>query len=50
MANTAITAPDNWGSIRVLEKIGMKFDRLINLTEDRDEVKLFVQAAAGVPR
>ena len=46
----AITAPDNWGSIRVLEKIGMKFDRLINLTEDRDEVKLFVQAAAGVPR
>jgi ribosomal-protein-alanine N-acetyltransferase len=40
----AITSPDNWGSIRVLEKIGMKFDRLINLTEDRDEVKLFVQA------
>jgi len=42
----AITSPDNWGSIRVLERIGMKFDRLISLTEGGDdEVKLFVQVA-----
>jgi [ribosomal protein S5]-alanine N-acetyltransferase len=42
----AITAPDNWGSIRVLEKIGMKFDRLMSLSDRADdEVKLFVQSA-----
>jgi RimJ/RimL family protein N-acetyltransferase len=38
----AITAPDNEGSIRVLEKLGLKFDRMIKLSEDGDEVKLFV--------
>jgi ribosomal-protein-alanine N-acetyltransferase len=42
----AITAPDNWASIRVLEKIGMKFDRLMSLSDRADdEVKLFVQSA-----
>jgi RimJ/RimL family protein N-acetyltransferase len=46
----AITSPDNWDSIRVLERIGMKFDRLISLTGGSDEVKLFVQAASEVPR
>jgi RimJ/RimL family protein N-acetyltransferase len=39
----AITSRDNWASIRVLEKIGLKFARLVSLAE-KDEVKLFVQA------
>lgn len=46
----AITSPDNWGSIRVLERIGMKFDRLIRLTEASPEVKLFGLAGREAPR
>lgn len=37
----AITAPDNQGSIKVLEKIGLKFEGLIRLSERESEVKLF---------
>jgi RimJ/RimL family protein N-acetyltransferase len=37
----AITNPDNAGSIKVLEKIGLKFDRLLRLSEDAPEVMLF---------
>jgi RimJ/RimL family protein N-acetyltransferase len=37
----AITAPDNHGSIKVLEKIGLKFEGLIRLSERESEVKLF---------
>lgn len=37
----AITNPDNIGSIRVLEKIGLKFDRLIRLTPDSPEIRLY---------
>ena len=37
----AITSPDNPGSIRVLEKVGLKFDRLIRLMNDKHEVQLF---------
>jgi RimJ/RimL family protein N-acetyltransferase len=37
----AITAPDNHGSIRVLEKIGLKFEGLIRLSDREAEVKLF---------
>jgi RimJ/RimL family protein N-acetyltransferase len=37
----AITAPDNLGSIAVLEKIGLKFERMTRLTEQGPEVKLF---------
>ncbi len=37
----AITSPDNEASARLLGKIGLRFDRLISLSEDRDEVKLF---------
>jgi RimJ/RimL family protein N-acetyltransferase len=40
----AITAPDNEGSIRVLEKLGLKFDRMIRFSENGDEVKLFAPA------
>src|SRR5262249_34924271 len=37
----AITSPDNHGSIRVLEKIGFRFERMIRLTDDSPEVRLF---------
>jgi RimJ/RimL family protein N-acetyltransferase len=37
----AITAPENLGSIAVLEKIGLKFERMIRLTEHSPELKLF---------
>lgn len=37
----AITAPDNRGSIAVLEKIGLRFERLIRLEEDGKPLKLF---------
>ncbi len=36
-----ITNPDNIGSIRVLEKIGMKFEKMVKLSEDDIELKLF---------
>ena len=37
----AITSPDNHGSIRTLEKIGFRFERMIRLTDDSPEVRLF---------
>ena len=37
----AVTNPDNLGSIRVLEKLGFKFERMIRMTADADEIKLF---------
>jgi RimJ/RimL family protein N-acetyltransferase len=40
----AITSPDNRGSIAVLEKIGLKFEGMIRLTEQSEELKLFGSA------
>ena len=37
----AITAPQNLSSIRLLEKIGFKFEGMIRLTEGEPEVRLF---------
>jgi RimJ/RimL family protein N-acetyltransferase len=37
----AITSPDNDASAKLLGKIGLRFERLIKLSEDGDEVKLF---------
>jgi [ribosomal protein S5]-alanine N-acetyltransferase len=37
----AITLPENAGSIRVLEKIGLRFERMIKMSEDEPELKLF---------
>lgn len=37
----AITAPENEGSIRVLEKIGLRFEQTIKFPQDGAEVKLF---------
>ncbi|MBK8314620.1 MAG: GNAT family N-acetyltransferase [Acidobacteria bacterium] len=37
----AITKPDNAGSIRVLEKIGFRFEKMIKLSDEGHELKLF---------
>ncbi len=37
----AITSLDNAASIKLLEKIGLRFERLIKLEEDQPEVRLF---------
>ena len=37
----AIVDPGNAGSIRVLEKIGLQFERMVRLSEDDIELKLF---------
>jgi RimJ/RimL family protein N-acetyltransferase len=37
----AITSPDNEASAKLLGKIGLRFDRLVKLAEDAEEVKLF---------
>lgn len=39
----AITVPGNLGSIKVLEKIGMRFEKMIKTAEDADEIKLFAR-------
>jgi len=36
-----ITSIDNVGSSRVLEKIGMKYEGMIRLGDDPEELKLF---------
>jgi RimJ/RimL family protein N-acetyltransferase len=36
-----ITTPDNTGSIRVLEKVGLKFERMIRLPGEETDLKLF---------
>jgi [ribosomal protein S5]-alanine N-acetyltransferase len=37
----AITAPDNAGSIAVLQKIGLRFERMVTLSGDSQELRLF---------
>lgn len=37
----AVVDPQNTGSIRLLEKLGMTFDRMVKLAEDDIELKLF---------
>lgn len=37
----AITSPDNDASIKLLEKIGLRFERMIKLSSDQPEVRLF---------
>ncbi len=38
----AITAPENYGSIKVLEKIGLRFEGVVRLSEGEREIKFFV--------
>jgi RimJ/RimL family protein N-acetyltransferase len=37
----AITSPENYRSIRVLEKIGLRFEQMMRLAEDEPEISLF---------
>ncbi len=37
----AVTNADNQGSIRLLEKMGFQYERMIRLAEDAPEIKLF---------
>lgn len=37
----AIVNPDNEGSIRVLEKIGLKYKRTLRLSDDAPEIRLY---------
>ena len=37
----AITTPDNKNSIHLLEKLGLKFEKMVKITEDADETTLF---------
>ena len=38
----AITNKDNYASAKLLNKLGLRFDGMINLPGDRDETRLFV--------
>jgi RimJ/RimL family protein N-acetyltransferase len=37
----AVTAPDNHASIRVLEKLGFRFERMVRLSADDEEIRLY---------
>ena len=37
----AVTTPDNYSSIKVLEKLGFRFEQMVRLSVDAPEVKLF---------
>jgi RimJ/RimL family protein N-acetyltransferase len=37
----AIVSPDNVSSIRLLERLGLRFEKTIRLKDDADEVSLF---------
>jgi RimJ/RimL family protein N-acetyltransferase len=41
----AITSPNNEKSIRLLEKLGFKFERMMSLTDGEPEVRLFLKSA-----
>jgi RimJ/RimL family protein N-acetyltransferase len=41
----AVTTPDNYSSIKLLEKLGFRFERMARLVEGEPEIKLF--AAGG---
>ncbi len=41
----AIVTPKNHSSIKLLEKIGLTFERMIQLADDDDELKFFVSDA-----
>jgi RimJ/RimL family protein N-acetyltransferase len=43
----AITAPHNRDSIRILERVGLKFERLVRFAPDGSESRLFVFESAA---
>lgn len=38
----AVTSPDNFSSIHVLEKLGLRFEKMVRLSDDGPELKLLV--------
>jgi RimJ/RimL family protein N-acetyltransferase len=40
----AVVAPDNDASIKLIEKLGLTFERMVKLSDDGSESKLFVPA------
>jgi RimJ/RimL family protein N-acetyltransferase len=44
----AITSPGNWASMRVLEAIGLSFEKMVRLTPAGEELKLF-SCRLGLP-
>lgn len=40
----AITIPENQGSIKVLEKIGLRFEKMIKMPTDTEKIMLFASA------
>ncbi len=45
----AITSPENFGSIAVLQKIGLEFERMVRLAEHGPELKLFGSSRSSEP-
>ena len=43
----AITDPRNQASVRVLEKLGFSYEKMVQLTPDAIELKLFASTAEG---
>ena len=43
----AVTNSDNQSSIRLLEKMGFKYERMVQLSEDAPEIKLFAAEPGG---
>jgi RimJ/RimL family protein N-acetyltransferase len=37
----AVVNPENQSSIRLLEKLGFQFEKMVRLSEDAAEIKLF---------
>lgn len=42
----AITTPDNESSMRLLQKLGLKFERVIKMSEDPDAEELFLHGSS----
>ncbi|MFN2453379.1 MAG: GNAT family N-acetyltransferase [Pyrinomonadaceae bacterium] len=40
----AITTPDNYDSAKLLEKLGFRFERMLKLSDDSAEIRLFASA------
>ena len=43
----AITSLDNEASIKLLQRLGFRFEQVIKLSQDRDQVKLFTRCTTG---
>lgn len=47
----AVTSPDNYASIRVLEKLGLQFEKIVRLSPEDSEILLYARdLGPGVPR